>query len=242
MYRRFRKLLMKWPAMMLATAALLQSCEKTDLEGQPEWLGNSIYEWLEEEGNFKNTLKLIDDLNYADVLKQTGSKTLFVADDNAFKEWYQNNSWNVDSYGRLSLAQKKLLLYSAMVNNAYLVELLSNVESSPDPLEGLCMRRESSASEYDSVARMLPAQMPKTSYWDVHRHKKEGIVLLKDNHSQPMIHFLPRFMQMNNITDEDLQILTNGQSSSREDSWVNGKKSLNAISPVVTATYSVWMV
>ena len=223
MYRRFRKLTMLWPTAMLAAGGLL-SCDNKDLEGQPEWLGNSIYERLHEDGHFKTTLQLIDDLDYGQVLSQTGSKTLFVADDDAFNTWFQTNPWGVSSYGRLSVAQKKLLLNSAMVNNAYLVELLSNVEAAPDPLEGQCMRRESSVSEYDSVARWLPAQMPKTRYWDAHRHKAQGIVLLKDDHSQPMIHFLPRFMQMNNITDEDLQILTNGLSSSREDAWVNGKK------------------
>ena len=226
MYRKFSKLTQLWSVAMFATAGLLSSCDNKDLEGQPEWLGNSIYERLQEDGHFTTTLHLIDDLNYAQVLKQTGSKTLFVTDDDAFSKWFQNNPWGVRSYAQLSTAQKKLLLNSAMVNNAYLVELLSNVEASPDPLEGKCMRRESSISEYDSVARWMPAQMPKTRYWDAHRHKNNGIVLLKDDHSQPMIHFLPRFMQMNNITDEDLQILTNGQSSSRADAWVNGKKIL----------------
>lgn len=217
---------MLWPAAALAASGLLSSCDNKDLEGQPEWLGNSIYERLQEDGHFKTALRLIDDLNYAQVLKQTGSKTLFVTDDDAFGKWFQNNQWGVRSYEGLSTAQKKLLLNSSMVNNAYLVELLSNVEASPDPLEGKCMRRESSVSEYDSVASWLPAQMPQTRYWDAHRHKSQGIVLLKDDHSQPMIHFLPRFMQMNNITDEDLKILTNGQSTSRADAWVNGKKIL----------------
>ena len=220
---RFSKLSMFWPAVALAAAGL-PACDNSDLEGQPEWLGNSIYERLRDDGHFKTTLQLIDDLDYAQVLSQTGSKTLFVADDDAFSTWFDDNPWGVHSYGGLSQAQKKLLLNSAMVNNAYLVELLSNVEASPDPLEGQCMRRESSLSEYDSVARWLPPQMPLTRYWDAHRHKSQGIVLLKDDHSQPMIHFLPRFMQMNNITDEDLQILTNGQSTSREDAWVNGKR------------------
>ena len=224
MYSKFRKFTQLCPVALLAVAGLLSSCDNNDLEGQPEWLGNSIYERLQEDGHFTTTLHLIDDLNYDQVLKQTGSKTLFVADDEAFSKWFQENPWGVRDYGQLSLSQKKLLLNSAMVNNAYLVELLSNVEASPDPLEGQCMRRESSVSEYDSVARWLPAQMPKTHYWDAHRNKSQGIVLLKDDHSQPMIHFLPRFMQMNNITDEDLQILTNGQSTSRADAWVNGKK------------------
>ena len=49
-------------------------------------------------------------------------------------------------------------------------------------------------------------------------------MLLRDNTSKPMIHFLPKFMRRNNITDEDLSILTNGVSTSASDAWVNGKK------------------
>ncbi|MBO4607253.1 MAG: fasciclin domain-containing protein [Prevotella sp.] len=211
-------------SMMLLVAVVTQSCDNSDLEGQPEWLGNSIYERLQEGGNYSTILRLIDDLDYALVMKETGSKTLFAADDQAFSQWFQNNEWGVHSYENLSMAQKKLLLNSAMVNNAYLVELLSNVEAEPDPLEGQCMRRESAVSQYDSVSRWYPAQMPQTRYWDVHRGKNQGIVLLKDNTTPPMIHFLPRFMTLNGITDDDLRILTNGASSSIKDAWVNGKK------------------
>lgn len=208
----------------LAGAWALQSCDNDDLEGQPAWLGESIYEQLQQEGEYTNMLRLIDDLDYTSVMSKTGSKTLFAASDEAFDEWYRTNPWGVKRYEDLSNAQRKLLLNSAMVNNAYLVELLSNVEAEPEPLEGLCMRRESAISVYDSVSRMLPADMPQTRYWDEHRGKSEGIVLLRDDNSQPMIHFLPRFMSMNNITGEDLRILTNGQSNSIQDAWVNGKK------------------
>ena len=136
-----------WPAMLVAVVGVLSSCDNKDLEGQPEWLGNSIYERLQEDGHFSTTLQLIEDLDYAQVLRQTGSKTVFVADDDAYATWFQSNPWGVRSYGQLS--------------------------------------------QYDSVARWLPAQMPQTSYWDAHRGKTQGIVLLKDNISQPMIHFLP---------------------------------------------------
>ena len=86
------------------------------------------------------------------------------------------------------------------------------------------MRRESAISIYDSVARILPADMPQTRYWDAHRGKQQGIVLLKDDSNQPMIHFLPKFMSMNGITAADLKKLTNGKSQSAKDAWVNGMK------------------
>ena len=211
-------------AMLLLTGAgLLQSCDKDELVGQPSWLGNSIYERLQEDGNYSYTLRLIDDLDQTKVLSQTGSKTLFVADDAVYEEFFKSNSWGVRKYEDLTTAQKKLLFNSAMVNNAYLVELLSNVSGNP-PMEGQCMRRETAASVFDSISRIYPDQMPNTEFWAKYKDKKEGIVLLRDNTTKPMIHFLPVFMRHNNITDEDLSILTNGVSNTIGDAWVNGKK------------------
>ena len=209
--------------MLLACAGFMQSCEKDELTGQPSWLGNSIYERLQEDGNYAYTLQLIDDLHQTDVLSQTGSKTLFVAEDAAYDAFFQSNSWGVSKYEDLSTAQKKLLFNSAMVNNAYLVELLSNVSGNP-PEEGQCMRRETAASVFDTISRTYPDEMPNTAFWAPYKNKKEGIVLLRDNTTKPMIHFLPAYMKLNKITDGDLAVLTNGLSTSARDAWVNGKK------------------
>ena len=211
------------PACLLALSALTTSCDKDELMDDPSWLGNSIYERLQDDGHFGYTLRLIDDLGQKEVLSQTGSKTLFAADDAIYDNFFASNPWGVHRYEDLSAAQKKLLLNSAMVNNAYLVELLSNVSGNP-PLRGQCMRRETAASVFDSIARAYPADMPTTPFWDKYRDHREGIVLLRDNTSKPMIHFLPVFMRKNNITDADLSVLTNGASQSTDDSWVNGRK------------------
>lgn len=92
----------------MSGAMVLQSCDDDSLIGQPSWLGNSIYERLQNEGNYTYTLRLIDDLGQTDVLNHTGSKTLFVADDDAYESFFKNNSWGVKSYSGLSLAKKKL--------------------------------------------------------------------------------------------------------------------------------------
>ena len=47
---------------LLMGAFALQGCQDDLLTGQPEWLGNSIYERLEEDGNYTTMLRLIDDL------------------------------------------------------------------------------------------------------------------------------------------------------------------------------------
>lgn len=210
-------------AYLMGTAVMWQSCDDDTLTGQPSWLGESIYAQLESEGNYKTTLRLIDDLGQKAVLNQTGSKTVFVANDDAYAKWFQDNDWGVSSYEQLSLAQKKMLFNSAMVNNAYLVELLSNVSANP-PQTGLCMRRATALSVYDSVYTIKPSEMPATAAWDKHREKSGGIVLLKDNTTAPMIHFLPAFMEYHQITDQDLQIISGDKQATAADAWVNGKK------------------
>lgn len=209
--------------MVASCCVTFNSCDTDELTGQPDYLGNSIYEQLQKEGNYSYTLRLIDDLDLTAVLSKTGSRTLFAADDDAYEEFFNNNPWGVKGYEDLTMAQKKLLLNSSMINNAYLIELLSNVSGNP-PQKGQCMRRESSMSIYDSIAKMYPQEMPNTSYWSKLKNRREGVVMLRDNSTQPMIHFLPAYMQYNKITDADLAILTNGAANSTSEAWVNGKK------------------
>ena len=124
----------------VAGAAMMQSCDKDILTGQPAWLGNSIYERLEEgievDGQtktFKTTLRLIDDLGYKETLSKTGSKTLFVASDEDYQAWFNSkNIFGVRSYDELTYNQKCQLFNGTMINNAYLLELMSNVPSTDD--------------------------------------------------------------------------------------------------------------
>jgi len=215
--------------MALAAGALMigswvmQSCKDDVLTGQPSWLGNSIYERLQEEGNYTTTLRLIDDLELKEVLGHTGSKTLFAASDSAYQQWFKTNAWGVRSYDQLTLAQKKLLLNNSMINNAYLIELMSNVSGTP-PEEGKAMRRETAASILDSVAIMRADDMPNTAAWEDYKSRGKSIPIFKDGTAAPMIHFLPAYMTYNKITSEDLAILTNHKATSINEAWVNGKR------------------
>ena len=208
--------------LLMGTFAV-QSCSDDVLVGQPSWLGNSIYERLQEDGDYTTLLRLIDDLDQKEVLSHTGSKTLFAANDSAFQQWFGNNSWGVRRYEDLTAAKKKLLLNNAMINNAYLIELLSNVSGTP-PLEGKCMRRETAVTIYDSVDVVRPEQMPNTAAWKSYKDAGKSLLMFKDGTTPPMIHFLPAYMQFNKITSEDLAILTNHQATDAGEAWVNGKK------------------
>ena len=229
---KLRSIARQGRAVAVVTCCLLmgswtvQSCkDEYTLTGQPSWLGNSIYERLQEDGNYTTLLRLVDDLEQTEVLSHSGSKTLFAANDSAFQAWFGNNKWGVKNYSQLSTAQKKMLLNNTMINNPYLIELLSNVSGTP-PLEGMCMRRETATTIYDSVEIISPDKMPATAVWQRFRDQRKSIPILKDATTPPMIHFLPKFMEYYNIKSEDLAVLTNHQATSANEAWVNSRKVL----------------
>lgn len=220
---------------LLLGAGMMQSCDKDILTGQPEWLGNSIYERLQEgitvkDGStrsFNTMLRLIDDLGYTETLSKTGSKTLFATPDDVYDQWFKDNNL---TYDQLTTTQKKALFNGAMINNAYLLELMSSVSGNP-PQEGLCVRRETAATIFDSIPVYRNADMPvnpladeEKDAWAHLRSKGIDVRMFKDATSSTMMHFLPQFMTKSRITDEDLSIITNGGATTTQESWINGKQ------------------
>lgn len=205
----------------LAVLLMTTACHESYVldEQEPEWLGSSIYDFLKEEGNYTLFVQLIDDLNYAEVLQRTGSKTLFVVDDATFNDFFRDNEWGVKSYAELTLAQKKLLLNSNMLNNVYYTDMLARTQG---PVEGKCVRRTTALSYMDSVEWVSAGTMPATDFWDWPRAKGR-MLLLKDNTAAPMVHFAQKYMRNNSITEADFTMLHNGQSrATRDEVFVNG--------------------
>jgi len=210
-----------WLGAAVLAVGGLSSCNGYDLaEEDPSWLGASIYDYLQSEGTYTNTVRLINDLDYAEVLAKTGSKTLFVADDEAFARFFKNNSWGVRSYDGLTEAQKKLLLFGSMINNSCQVAYLS---SSAGPTEGDCMRRLTATSEFDSVTVYTPAMMPDNPYWARYRDNNRSIVCMTDITAPPMIHFIEAFLTNKLITNDDCNFLFNHTTERQPgDANVNG--------------------
>ena len=206
-------------AVALVGGVGLTSCQEYDLdEKTPEGYGASIYSWLDEQGNFTNTVRLINDLNYRDVLDRTGSKTFFAANDDAFRRFYQKNDWSVSSYEGLSLAQKRMLLFGAMIDNSYQVQALSSTEG---PVEGNCMRRASTQSIFDTVQIMRSSDIPDGIYWQ--NYQGRDLVMMRDMTPTPMIHFIERHMANKQITNDDYNFLFNYKTDRHSgDASVNG--------------------
>jgi len=230
MQNRFlkRKTCYRWMSMtsiLMFICIGLLSCSGYDLDKiTPSWLKSNIYDYLSTEGTgdgkYTNFVKLIDDLGYKDVLAKTGSKTLFVANDSAFNRFYANNAWSVKSYSGLSVAQKKMLLYGAMINNSFQIDMLS---STTGPVLGDCMRRLTASSVYDSVPLINLSEMPDNPYWTFYRNNSRNIVCMKDMTISPMIHFIEGFLSTKAITNDDCDFLFNYKTTRQPgDACING--------------------
>ena len=200
------------------------SCSEYDLDEEtPSGWNQSIYSWLNEQGNFTNMVKLIDDLNYSEVLAKTGSKTLFAADDAAFERFFNNNTWGVEKYEDLTTMQKRKLLFGAMVNNSYQVQTLSSTpNASGTPVEGEAMRRYSALEPFDNVQLMEQKDIPDAQYWQAYR-QRDSLVVMHDATVTPMIHFIERYMANKQITNDDYDFLYNKTTQRKSgDASVNG--------------------
>lgn len=172
----------------------------------PSWLGSSIYDELKNPnqdvltGTFNNYLRLIDDLGYAETLSRTGSKTVFAANDEAFARFFANNTWGVTKYEDLTTAQKRMLLYNSMLDNAILVENLSNVSATETSVTtGVAMKHTTQANVIDTITHAWLSDLPvNNSYWD--RYKRGGIDMVMDATRPMMVHFTPEQLTANNIT------------------------------------------
>lgn len=223
---------------LIVVSSTFNSCKDDFFEKhKPAWLGESLYDQIIQgykEGTgdltpgvnhtFNNFKRLIDDIGYAEWLKRTGSKTIFVADDAAFDRFYKSNPWGVTSYDGFSLAQKKLLMNSAMINNAYLIELMSSTEGSINngPNQGQAMRRNTAFAVVDTVAYETNVNLPYGTNWN--RHREAGYMLAKDNTPIPMVHFLQRHMDFKGITNEDFEFMFKGVTRVKNDAHIFGNK------------------
>ncbi len=209
------------------------SCTKYDLdENDPAGWGASIYSYLEDDGNYTNTVRLINDLGLKDALGKTTSSTLFVADDDAYARFFANNKWGVRSYEQLTLSQKKMLLNGSRISNSYQVDDLSGLPSDGGPNEGQCMRRVTAQTELDTVSVMRPDQLPNMTEADWRWNKswrkfmgRDKVLLLRDGTIPPMLHFIESHMANNKITNDDYNFLYNYTTDRQPgDASVNGVK------------------
>ncbi len=221
-------------ALVAASFGVFSCTDKYDLDSdssQPTGL-NSVYGYLEQAGNYSTYLRLINDLGEREVLSQTGSSTLFAADDAAFARFFADNKWHVSSYEGLSSAQKKLLLYASMISNPYSTSMLSTAEGA---IKGEVFRRSTSVTIYDSVLVVPNSDpegiMPQTErFYQLRKSITRTSTVLFDDQSQtnPMIHFNAQFLTANKILTDDIDFIygkwLGKPKRGEEDVYVNNAK------------------
>ena len=222
---------------LLAACGVMYACTDEFIldDEKPSWLSSSVYQSLEQKGNFRTYLKLLADKDVnpenmrplTDVLNRTGSKTVFVANDSAWDAFFaynatlpESNPWhNATSYENMSPSQKKLLIHTSMLNNAIVMENLASSESSgtTSPTRGEYMRRYTDVIVTDSITFLPSDQLPFSysvtdkDYWERFREEKggRGLYLATDSTVPMMLHFTSEHMARNVITDEDFAIFMN---------------------------------
>lgn len=228
-------------------AACTDDYDLDDEDNYPSWLGGSIYEALQNPaslqrsgravltGTFTNYLRLIDDLGYADILGKTGSMTVFAANDEAFDRFYAHNDWGVKRYEDLTPAMKKQLLKSSMLENALLVEMLSNISGNTEEpiIQGMALKHITSGEVIDSITHMRnQADMPgNNSYWS--KYYDRGLHIVMDATRPMMVHFTEEQMTTNSITtrgdNSDFEVITGTKYDPNEHSaYIYRNKIINA--------------
>ena len=218
---------------LMAAVGLMYACKDEFIldDEKPSWLTSSIYESLEQKGNFRTYLKLLadkdvnseKDRSWVDVLSKTGSKTVFVADDKAWDAFFaanaklpEGNPWHgATSYENLSPSQKLLLIHTSMLNNAIVMENLASTETSgkESPSRGEYMRRYTDVLVTDSITHLSPEELPYTysptekDYWERFRVDGGGINIVIDSTVPMMLHFTDEYLSSKQITDEDFELI-----------------------------------
>jgi len=217
---------------LLSAGGVTYSCsDDFDLdETSPSFLGPSIYDALKNDGNFTTVVKLIDDLDYTDVMQKTGSKTLFAAPDTAFATFFANTTWKdgsgnyVRSYDQLSTSQKKLLFNGSQLNNAYVLETMTTIQG---PVKNLCLRQIAGTAATDSIPYFKWDELPENlnagqvqtdgtiknadhRFWDRFRTQAYGGMYLALDGTEPMLtHFLEAQLNEKSIKHSDISFVLN---------------------------------
>lgn len=223
--------------LMAGTGMLVTSCEN-DLDellkdgNSPEWLGSSIYSTLQERGNFKYTLRLINDMpGYASILSRTGSRTVFVANDEAWERFFKGESRNpwlkqgeTMTYEDLTQAQKQWIINNSMINAAYLIERLSTTSANGSFSEGQAMRREAFTSQEDTtkiyfgqqIQDKLSGLTTQNNHWGNIVGKEDTIhIAYARNDVAPIIHFTSDLRENKDITDLDMSYIVGGKGTAQ---------------------------
>lgn len=208
------------------TPLLFTSCtdnfEQLDNES-PEWLGENIYDYLKSRGDCNYYVRLIDDCNLTEVMRRTGSNTLFFTSDKAFDNWFASNrtaGHGPRAYDEMSPTMKNMFISLGRISNAQLIERLCKGD-----ISGTVLRRSTYFDITDSIPlwhkSQLMARFPRNTYFEA--LESDTILMLEDASTTTLTQFFPRVLSDLGITDADVRFITNGNATAETPSLYGNK-------------------
>lgn len=91
--------------------------EREEYYERPAWLEETLYDQLKSSGNYNEYLKCLDRTGYGEILSRSGSYTIFAPTDEAFMEFYSQNS--MDGIEDMPIDKCRELVEYLMLNYAY---------------------------------------------------------------------------------------------------------------------------
>ncbi len=138
MLRLFKRALIGAVLLNLA----LSGCRKAEFDnyyGRPDWLASPIYTKLQESGNFKLFLSLVDKAKYKETLDRAGYWTLFAPNDEAIQKFLSEN--NYSSINDVSEEVASKIVRYALVYNAFKTDRISDFQSNIGWVEDAAFKR-----------------------------------------------------------------------------------------------------
>ncbi|GGK77708.1 hypothetical protein GCM10011405_26870 [Rufibacter glacialis] len=113
---------------LLSLLVFLTNCDdKEEYYARPENLEPAIYKQLEDRGNFKNFLALIDKAEYKNILSAAGYWTLFAPNDQAFVKYFAETG--ISGVDAISTETARQIVSYALVYNAFMTDRLDDYQA-----------------------------------------------------------------------------------------------------------------
>lgn len=203
-------------ALFAGTLATFTACtDKFDeLENnQPDWLGENIYDYLKGRGDCEYYTRLIDDCGMTEIMRRTGSNTLFFTRDEAFDAYFESNRQKGEGptcYEDMSPTLKQMFISLGRISNAQLIERLCHGD-----ISGTVLRRSTYFNTTDTLPVVTKDELMLTFEGNPYFEALEDdtVYLLQDATTTTLTQFFPDVMKELGVTADDIDFITDGEVS-----------------------------